>query len=127
MYGREDGILQATGDRMSVSFEEIDGGIQGRVKTALAIVGQFGIIVETYLFGAHTDGTAEPGSDIDMAVFVEDLASWDPMDQIEMASKVQRHAGEDIEVHLLPAVSLQQSDDAGFAAWVLTQGVKVSS
>jgi hypothetical protein len=48
------------------------------------------------------------------------------MDQIEMAAKVQRQAGEDIEVHLLPAASLHQADDAGFAAWVLTQGVKVS-
>lgn len=110
---------------MSVPFEQIDQGVRGRVETALVVVAQFGTIVETYLFGAHVDGTAQPGSDIDLAVFVEDLASWDPMDQIEMAAKVQRQAGEDIEVHLLPAASLHQADDAGFAAWVLTQGVKV--
>jgi predicted nucleotidyltransferase len=111
---------------MSASFDEIDAGVRGRVEAALAIVRQFGTDAETYLFGAYVDGPAEPGSDIDLAVFVEDLASWDPMDQIEMASKVQRHVGEDIEIHLMPAASLQQSDDAGFAAWVLTRGVKVS-
>lgn len=111
---------------MSVPFEKIDGGVRQRVQTALAIVLQFGTIVETYLFGAHVEGMAEPGSDIDLAVFVEDLASWDPMDQIEMAAKVQRHVGTDIEVHLLPAATLGQPDDAGFAAWVLASGVKVS-
>jgi len=111
---------------MSVSFEEIDGNVQQRVQTALTIVLQFGTVVETYLFGAHVEGTAQPGSDIDLAVFVEDLASWDPADQIEMAAKVQRHAGADIEVHLLPATTLGQTDDAGFAAWVLASGVKVA-
>jgi predicted nucleotidyltransferase len=111
---------------MSVPFEKIDRGVRQRVQTALAIVLQFGTVVEAYLFGAHVEGTAQPGSDIDLAVFVEDLASWDPMDQVEMAAKVQRHVGADIEVHLLPAATLGQSDDAGFAGWVLTCGVKVS-
>ena len=108
---------------MSVSFEQIDDDVRGRVKIALAVVAQFGTVVETYLFGAYVEGTASPGSDVDLAVFVEDLAS---MDQIEMVAKVQRQAGDDIGVHLLPAASLHQSDDASFAAWVLTQGVKVS-
>ena len=111
---------------MSVSFEQIDDDVRGRVKIALAVVAQFGTVVETYLFGAYVEGTAAPGSDVDLAVFVKDLASWDPMDQIEMVAKVQRQAGDDIGVHLLPAASLHQSDDASFAAWVLTQGVKVS-
>jgi len=111
---------------MSALFEHIDGDVQRRVQTALAVVLQFGTIVEAYLFGAHVEGTAEPGSDIDLAIFVEDLASWDPMDQIEMASKVQRQAGTDIEVHLLPAATLEQTDGAGLAAWVLAHGVKVS-
>jgi predicted nucleotidyltransferase len=112
---------------MSLSFEEIGDDVQQRVQTALTIVLQFGTVVETYLFGAHVEGTAQPGSDIDLAVFVEDLASWDPMDQIEMAAKVQRHAGTDIEVHLLPAASLHQIDDAGFAAWVINRGVKIDT
>lgn len=111
---------------MSVPFEQIDGNVRQRVQTALAVVLQFGTIVEAYLFGAHVEGTTEPGSDIDLAVFVEDLASWDPMDQIQMAAKVQRQAGTDIEIHLLPAATLGHTDDAGFAAWVLTRGVKVS-
>ena len=112
--------------RMGIPFEEIDGGVRQRVQTALAVVLQFGTIVEVYLFGAHVEGTAEPDSDIDLAVFVEDLAAWDPMDQIEMASKVQRQAGTDVEVHLLPAATLHQTDDAGFAGWILARGVKVS-
>jgi len=111
---------------MAISFEEINGDVQQRVQTALAIVLQFGTIAEAYLFGAHVEGTAQPGSDIDLAVFVEDLASWDPMDQVEMASKVQRNAGTDIEVHLLPAATLYQTDDAGFAAWILARGVKLA-
>ena len=72
---------------MSVSFEQIDDDVRGRVKIALAVVAQFGTVVETYLFGAYVEGTASPGSDVDLAVFVEDLASWDPMDQIEMVAK----------------------------------------
>jgi hypothetical protein len=41
------------------------------------------------------------------------------------AAQVQKTAGDDVEIHFLPAKALQERDDASFAAWVLTHGVEV--
>jgi len=40
---------------------------------------------------------------------------------------VQKEAGDDIELHFFPAGTLQQRDEAGFAAWVLHHGVRLSA
>ena len=104
---------------------QLDVVIEQRSKVAVAAVSRFGRVVRAYLFGSHVEGTADRWSDIDIAVFVEGVESWDMHQRARVAAQVQKTAGDDVEIHFLPAKALQERDDASFAAWVLTHGVEV--
>ena len=103
----------------------IDTAIEVKTKTALGIVSRFAHVVSAFLFGSQAQGTADKWSDIDLAVFVEGLDSWDVHDRARISVHVQKEAGDDIEVHFLPAHTLIERDPAGFAAWVLSHGVEI--
>ena len=102
-----------------------DNLIEERAQAAVACLRRSASVAAAYLFGSHVEGTADRWSDIDLAVFVEGLESWDLHDRARMAVQVQKEAGDDIELHFFPAGTLQQRDEAGFAAWVLSHGVKL--
>jgi predicted nucleotidyltransferase len=104
---------------------QLDVMMQKRTQIAITVVSRFTRVVCTYLFGSQVDGTADQWSDIDLAVFIEGLESWDLHDRARIAVQVQKEAGDDIEVHFLPAETLTERDPAGFAAWVLTHGVQL--
>jgi predicted nucleotidyltransferase len=104
---------------------QLDVVIEQRSKVAVAAVSRFGRVVRAYLFGSQVEGTADRWSDIDLAVFVEGVESWDMHHRARIAAQVQKTAGDDVEIHFLPAKALQERDDASFAAWVLTHGVEV--
>ena len=104
-----------------------DRMIEDRAAQAVACLRQFASVTAAYLFGSHIEGTADRWSDIDLAVFIEGLESWDLHDRARVAVAVQKEAGDDIELHFFPAASLQQRDEAGFAAWVLHHGVRLSA
>jgi predicted nucleotidyltransferase len=104
---------------------QLDVMIQDRTRTAIQVVSRFTRVVRAYLFGSQVDGTADRWSDIDVAVFVEGLAAWDLHDRARVAAQVQKEAGDDIEMHFLPAEALADRDPAGFAAWVLAHGVQL--
>jgi predicted nucleotidyltransferase len=106
---------------------QLDVVIQERTQIAIEVVSRFTRVVCAYLFGSQVDGTADRWSDIDLAVFVEGLASWDLHDRVRIAAQVQKEAGDDVEVHFLPAEALKERDPASFAAWVLTHGLKLPS
>lgn len=96
-----------------------------RVQTALRVVAQHARLARAYLFGSQVSGTADRWSDTDLAVFVEGVESWSLHDRARLAADVQREAGDDVEVHLMPARMLTEHDPASFAAWVLAHGVEV--
>jgi len=104
---------------------QLDVVIEQKIKVAVAAVSRFGRVVRAYLFGSRVEGTADRWSDIDVAVFVEGVESWDMHYRARVAAQVQKTAGDDVEIHFLPAKALQERDDASFAAWVLTHGVEV--
>ncbi|MFH0809809.1 MAG: nucleotidyltransferase domain-containing protein [Pseudomonadota bacterium] len=104
---------------------QLDAVIVKRSQTALAVVSRLVPVVRAYLFGSQVEGTADRWSDIDLAVFVEGIESWDLHDRARAAAQVQKEAGDEVEVHFLPAETLKERDPAGFAAWVLAHGVEV--
>jgi predicted nucleotidyltransferase len=104
-----------------------DGVIEERGRAAVVCLGRFARVAAACLFGSHVEGTADRWSDIDLAVFIEGLESWDLHDRARVAVQVQKEAGDDIELHFFPAGTLEQRDEAGFAAWVLSHGVKLST
>jgi hypothetical protein len=78
-----------------------------------------------FLFGSHVDSMPDAYSDVDLAVFVESLESWDIFERADMTALVQREVGDDMELHYFPAHTLESCDPASFAAYVLRHGVPI--
>ena len=106
-------------------MDQIDDGVKIKIRSALASVSSFAGINKAYLFGSQADGTADEWSDIDLAVFAEGAEKWDMHKRARMMSRVQKEAGDDIEVHFIPAKALQENDKASFAAWVISHGIEL--
>lgn len=106
-------------------MDQLNEIIQKKAESALVAISNLTVVAKAYLFGSQADGTADQWSDIDLAVFVDGAESWDIHKRARLIARVQKEAGDDIEVHFIPARTLQENDKAGFAAWVLTHGVEL--
>ena len=104
---------------------QLDAVTDRKAHVALTVVSRLVHVARAYLFGSRAEGRADRWSDIDLAVFVEGLETWDLHDRARVSAQVQKEAGDDVEVHFLPAGTLQEHDPAGFAAWVMAHGVEV--
>jgi predicted nucleotidyltransferase len=105
---------------------QLDIAVEQRARTAVACLSQYAPVAAAYLFGSQVEGKADQWSDIDLAVFVEGAEAWDLTDRARIAARVQKEAGDDIELHFFSAESLQRHHQASFAAWVLGHGVKLA-
>lgn len=105
----------------------VDEVIEAKVRKALQVVNRNVTVVAAYLFGSQVTGNADQWSDIDLAVFAEGVETWDIRDRARAAVRVQKEAGDELEVHFFPASALQERarDSAGFAAWIVTHGIEV--
>ena len=100
-----------TGDSAIDQHKKI---IQKKTRRALEAVLNSTRIEKAYMLRSQGDGTADQWSDIDLAVFVEGAESWDihkPARRI--AAMVQKEAGDDIELHFIPAISFQNESPGG--------------
>jgi predicted nucleotidyltransferase len=105
---------------------QVDTAIEQRARAAVASLSRFAVVTAAYLFGSQVEGRADQWSDIDLAVFVEGLETWDLHDRARIAAQVQREVGDDIELHFFPAAALAHHHNASFAAWILRHGVKLA-
>jgi len=103
----------------------IDTVIEARARRAIEVLSRSSKVAAAYLFGSHVDGTVHPWSDIDLAVFVENLDTFDLSDRARVTARVQKEAGDEVDLHLLPAEDLVERDPAGFSAWILTHGIEI--
>lgn len=99
--------------------------IKERAMHALQALAPHVKVCAAYVFGSHLDGTPDPYSDIDLAVFVEGIEGWDIFRRADMTALVQREAGDDIELHYFPVQALESVDPASFAAYVLRHGLQI--
>jgi len=107
-------------------MDRINAIIEKKTKAALACVAGFARIDKAYVFGSQIEGTADQWSDIDLAIFAEGVEKWDMHKRARLMAQVQKDAGDDVEVHFIPAKALQENDKAGFAAWVISRGIELS-
>ncbi len=103
----------------------IDTVIEACARRAIEVLSRSSKVAAAYVFGSHVDGTVDPWSDIDLAVFVENLDTFDLSDRARVTARVQKEAGDDVDLHLVPAEALEQRDPGGFSAWVLAHGVEI--
>ncbi|MBZ0170138.1 hypothetical protein MELA_02274 [Candidatus Methylomirabilis lanthanidiphila] len=104
----------------------IDAVIEHRCQYAVELLSRYTPVAAAYLFGAWVEGGADEGRDIDLAVFLEDLESWDLATRAHTAALVQEKAGDDIALHFLSVRSLRQPESASLAAYVLIHGVAIT-
>ncbi len=105
---------------------QLDSAIEERARAAVVSLSRFAKVTAAYLFGSQVEGRADQWSDIDLAVFVEGVEAWTLHDRARIAARVQKEAGDDIELHFFPAQALQHHHNASFAAWVLDHGVRLA-
>jgi predicted nucleotidyltransferase len=99
--------------------------IEQRVVQALRVLNRHMKVCAGYVFGSHVAGTPGAYSDIDLAVFVEDLEAWDIFQRADMTALVQGEVGDDIELHYFSAQALESPDPASLAACVLRHGLLI--
>ena len=99
--------------------------IEQRAVQALRVLALHMKVCAGYVFGSHVNGTPDAYSDIDLAVFVEGLETWNIFQRADMTALVQSEVGDDIELHYFPAQALESSDPASFAAYVLYHGMPI--
>ncbi len=104
---------------------DIDVVIEHRSQYAVEVLSHYTPVAAAYLFGSWVEGSADEWSDIDLAVFLEDIESWDNVTCAHTAALVQEKAGDDIKLHFFSARSLHQPDVTSFAAYILAHGVPI--
>ena len=104
----------------------IDAVIEHRSRYAVDVLSRYTSVAAAYLFGAWVEGSADDWSNIDLAVFLEGIESWDLATRAHTASLVQEKAGDDIKLHFFSARLLHQPEPVSFAAYVLMHGVAIT-
>lgn len=102
-----------------------DALAEKQARMAREVVARAARVARTYLFGSCATGSADRWSDIDVALFVEGAEHWDLHRRARLAALVQKEAGDDVEPHFFPATALAENDPAGFAAWVIKNGIEL--
>jgi predicted nucleotidyltransferase len=98
---------------------------QRKAQAAIEVIARRARVRAVYLFGSQVEGTADRFSDIDIAAFVEGAAKWDLQQRVHVSVEAREKVGDDIELHFLPAESLENAPRASFAAYVLRHGVRI--
>jgi len=104
----------------------LDALTKERARKAVQIVARHCQVQAAYVFGSHAERRADQSSDIDIAVFMEGLDDWDLRKKARVSALVQKEAGDDVEVHFLPARLLMHAEPASLAALVLRQGIPIT-
>ena len=103
----------------------VDALIVDKAVEAVRVIAQWGRVRAACLFGSQVQGTADRGSDIDVAVFVEGAEEWD-FDRLSRAcAAAERQAGLDVEMHVFPASVYENPPRASFAQYILQHGVRL--
>ncbi len=77
------------------------------IATALERLGASNSITAAYLYGSHARGEARPGSDIDIAVLLEDRSGISALDLLKLGQQLENQTGlKNIDIRSLNAAPL---------------------
>ncbi len=103
----------------------VDTTVEDRALAAVEVLSDLGVVRAAYLFGSHVEGTPDRWSDIDVAVFMEGVESWDIRQRAQAMALVMEKVGADVETHLLPLSALDHPPRGGFAQYILRHGARI--
>lgn len=78
------------------------------------------------LFGSALRGTMDEWSDIDLAIFSEDVSHWSFEEEINMMVDVQAVCPNSIEPHFYPAEALKEARPTNFWGHILETGRRIA-
>ncbi len=105
----------------------LDAEVKDKALEAVKILSRFGTVRAVYLFGSQVDGTADEWSDIDVAIFMDDVENWDIQRNTRAMVMVMEEVGDDVEAHIFPASSLEHPGRGSFVEYILGHGVRVET
>lgn len=103
----------------------LDVGVEDRVKAAAKTLSRIGNVRAIYIFGSQVDGGTDRWSDIDVAVFMEEVENWDIHQRARVMALVMEEAGSNVETHLFPISSFDNPMRGSFAEYIIQHGVRV--
>jgi predicted nucleotidyltransferase len=103
----------------------LDRAITERALAAAHSLSQWGVVRAVYVFGSHAEGRADRWSDIDVAIFMEGIETWNLHRRAQAMAHAQHDAGSDVEPHLFPASALCANDPTKFSTHIRLHGVRV--
>ena len=101
----------------------LDTTITSLASAAVKVLSGLGTVRAAYLFGSHAEGKPDQWSDIDLAVFMEDLENWDIRRRATAMALVSEQVATNVEAHLFPVSALQKPTPGGFAQYILEHGI----
>jgi len=101
----------------------LDAQVNHRAMAAVRSLDRLGVIRAAYVFGSHVEGHADQWSDIDVAVFMDGVETWDIRRRARAMAQVQKEAGLDVEAHLFPSSAVDHAQRGSFAEYVLKHGL----
>ena len=99
--------------------------IKRRATAAVKAVDRKTRVRAAYLFGSQATGIADKHSDIDVAAFLESADKLDLHRRVRLGIEVREQAGDDIEIHFLPAEFLDNPPAASFAKHIIEHGIPI--
>jgi len=104
----------------------LDAEVKRRALAATETLARMGAVRAAYVFGSHVEGRADRWSDIDVAVFMDEVETWDIRRRARAMPQVQQEAGLDVEAHLFPASAYHHPQKGSFAEYILRHGLCVA-
>lgn len=104
---------------------ELNAEVKSKALAAIRTLARLGTVRAAYLFGSHIEGRADSWSDIDVALFIKGIETWDIQRRARAMAQVQEDAGLDVEAHLFPAKAIDNPPIASFAEYILNHGVPI--
>ena len=99
--------------------------VKEKTLAAIRTLSRLGTVRNAYIFGSHVEGRADEWSDIDIAVFMDEVENWDLQRRVKAMVLVMEEAGSDVEVHLFPSSTLENPGRGSFAEYILRHGVSI--
>lgn len=103
----------------------LDAEVKRRALAAARILGRMVPVRAAYVFGSYVEGVTHQWSDIDVALFLDGIETWDMRRRAQAMFQVQKEAGLDVEAHLFSALALERPEEGSFALYIMNHGVRL--
>lgn len=104
----------------------VSDSIKKKALAAVDALQRRGTVRAAFLFGSQITGEADEWSDIDVAAFMDEAATWDYFTKVDVIVKMMREVGDDVEPHIFESSQFEKPESASFAADIIQRGIRIA-